>query len=425
MRITPRRRALLVSAVAVAAVALAGCSSGSAKTTGTSSGSSSKPSPSPTFTGEVKIGFISDPTTVSSIGNPQPAAQSAITARVNAINAAGGINGNKVVLDACDEQGDPNKAMSCARKFVSEKVAAVVGDISLYGAQYGPILAQAGIPRVGSYATSQAELLGANSYLLSGGAIIMMEGAMLAAKQAGQKSLYALGSEVQGSSSMNSLLSAYAGQIGLQWKGVTQIPLNAVDMTSYVTNANKSGADTVLVVTGQNQTEQVVQTAVQLGAKWRLAALADVVDKNIIKAAGNGDFVTSGYYASPFPPATDTTNAAIKQFNEEMDIQQKSGDKNAEASKRQPVIAEWVAGLAFANVAKTITGPITAKSMTEALNTVKGVDLAGALPAWTPSNPGPGVLARVSNPYGWLVKFDASGNESLATTQPLDVANAK
>jgi ABC-type branched-subunit amino acid transport system substrate-binding protein len=372
----------------------------------------------------VKIGFIGDPTTVSQIGNPQPEQFSVMNARINALNAAGGVNGNKVVLEACDEKGDPNIAQTCARKFVSDKVAAVVGDISLFGAQYGPILQQAGIPRLGSYAVSQSELLSPNEYLVSGGAIVMMEGALLHAKTSGAKSVYDLGSPVEGGAAMLSLLHNYATQIGLGWKGNTDIPLNAADVTSYVTNANKSGADTVLVTFGPSQTQQVLQSAVQLGAKWHLAALADVINKNVIKAAGNSDFVTSAYLASPYPPVTDNDIPAIKQYNAEMDAALAAGDKNAVASKRAPVFPEWLAAYAFGQVAKTITGPITAESMTKALNTVQNVDLAGAIPPWTPSKSG-GMLARVSNPYGWFVKYDAQGNETLAAPAAVDIMNAK
>jgi ABC-type branched-subunit amino acid transport system substrate-binding protein len=348
-----------------------------------------------------------------------------MNARINALNAAGGVNGVKVVLDACDEKGDPNKAQDCARKFVSEKAVAVVGDISLFGAQYTPILQQAGIPRLGCYAVSAAELISPDSYPISGGAIIMMEGAMLNAKRNGAKSLFVLTLPVEGSEAMQTLLQNYAKQIGLEWKGQAKIPQTAADVSSYVTLANKSGADTVLVTFGATQTEQVLQSAVQLGSKWHLASLADVlIDKEVIKSAGNSDFATGAYLASAYPPVTDNDVPAVKQYNAEMDAQQASGDQNAVASKRGPVFPEWLAAYAFGQIAKTITGPITAESVTKALNTVKDVDLGGAIPPWTPSS-GRGMLARVSNPYGWFVKVDAQGNETLADPQAVDIMNAK
>ena len=93
--------------------------------------------------------MVLDTTVVSGVGDPEPERASAVNARLDVLNAAGGINGYKIVLDACDEKGDPNVASDCARKFVSDKDVASVSDLSIFGQKYNPILLAAGIPRIG------------------------------------------------------------------------------------------------------------------------------------------------------------------------------------------------------------------------------------------------------------------------------------
>jgi branched-chain amino acid transport system substrate-binding protein len=424
MAITMRRRtAALLATATLATTVLASCSS-SGGSTNHGAASTSKPSPSPTFTGSVTVGYIGNGEVVSAIGNPQPEEVSALKARVNAINAAGGINGNKLVLEPCDEKGSPNVASDCARKFVAEKVAAVVGDNSLYGAQFAPILQQAGIPRVGEWANTSPELMNPGSYPLSGGALVMMEGALLNAKQGGAKNFFVIGQSVEGSDTMLSLLKSYGSQIGLAYKGSTMIPTNAADDSPYVTAANKSGADAVLTTFGLDQTQQIVRTAVQLGSKWRLATLGDVITKDTLKAAGGTNLVTDAALASPYPPVNANNIPAVAQFNKEMDAELASGDKHAAVDTRRHVLAQWLAMYAFGQIAKTIQGPITASSVVKALDTVQNLDMQGAIPPWTPSKSN-GLLARVSNPSGWFVKFDANGNESVVSPQAIDIMNAK
>ncbi len=72
-------------------------------------------------------------------------------------------------------------------------------------------------------------------------------------------------------------------------------------------------------------------------------------------------------------------------------------------------------------MAKTIpTGPITAKSVTEALSAVKDVDMLGAIPPWTPTNSVSALLPRISNGYGWYVKV-ADGKQTLDQPDAVEI----
>src|SRR5260221_8012131 len=97
--------------------------------------------------GPIVVGFI------SRLTNPQfafPEVRPAAQAAVDALNAAGGIHHHKVVLDVCDDQGNPNIAASCAEKMVSSQVTAVLVPFTNDIAQIEQVLHTAAVPNANS-----------------------------------------------------------------------------------------------------------------------------------------------------------------------------------------------------------------------------------------------------------------------------------
>jgi ABC-type branched-subunit amino acid transport system substrate-binding protein len=421
-----KRSTYIAAVVAVAGLALAGCSSskGGSTTNSSSSGggsSSSSSAPAPTFKGEIKIGMIGDTTVVSAVGNPEPERLSAMNAHFDAVNATGGINGYKLVLDFCDEKGDPNIATTCARKFVADKVVAEVSTLSVFGQKYNPVLQAAGIDRIGPLVASVAEYTSPNNFLLSGGAISMYEGAILQAAQNGAKSFYLLGTATEGSDSLIGLLKPVAGKAGLKWAGNAFIPPGTPDVSSYVTAAQKSGADVVLLTFGPDGTQQVLKTAVQLGATFRVASAAESFSPEVISSVGaDKKIITDALLVTPNPPLTSTDIPAVKQYLAEMDAREKSGDKNAASDKRSHVFDAWLGALAFTQVMKNVTTEITNKTVDDTFKAATDVDMLGAFPAWTPNKTAVPLLPRISNPYAWYVKV-VGGKQVLAQPQAINV----
>lgn len=104
--------------------------------------------------GPIKIGFIAAATS-SLPAATQPEAFGAAQARVDAINAAGGINGHKLQLVTCNDDGDANTALTCADREISRGVVAITGngpeETSIY-----PALQKAGIASIGAIPISPA-----------------------------------------------------------------------------------------------------------------------------------------------------------------------------------------------------------------------------------------------------------------------------
>jgi ABC-type branched-subunit amino acid transport system substrate-binding protein len=365
--------------------------------------------------------MIVDVSAVSAVGNPEPERLSAMNARFDVVNAAGGINGYKLVLDACDEKGDPNVAASCARKFVSDKVVADISSETVFGSKYNPILQQAGILRIAPLVGSVTEYTSANNYLTDGGALSMYEGTIKYAVETGAKSFYLLGTAAEGSAQLVTFLKPVAEKEGLKWAGQQFIPTSAPDLSSYVTAAMNSKADVVLLSFGPETTEQVLKTAIQLGAKFRVASAAQSFSDAVIKAVGADEpIVTNALLVTPNPPVTQNQIPAVKQFNEEMDARLASGDKNANENVRSHTFDAWLGALAFTQIMKNTTSEITAKTVTDAFNAATDVDMLGAFPPWTPNKTAVPMLPRISNPYAWFAKV-VDGKQTLAKPDAVNV----
>jgi ABC-type branched-subunit amino acid transport system substrate-binding protein len=424
-----RSRLAYAALAATAAVGLAACTSsgggsnaasttGAAGTTGANS-----PSPSPTFTGEIKIGEISEVSMTSVMGNAEPHVGHALQASIDAINAAGGVNGKKVVLQVCDEKANANGAAQCARDLVAAGVVADVGDASTFGTQISPIFQQAGIPRIAPLALSAAEYNSPGNYPLNGGAVVMFQGAAVYAANTGAKSIYLVYTEAEGSSAVQGFVSMVYKSHNLEDKGSEGIPPQAADLSSYVTKAMNSGADVVLTTFGPDMTEQFAKTAVQLGAKFKIATVADSFGTAVVQAVGKDQpIVQTALLTSPFPPVTDNSIQGIKLMNQQLDAAQ-SQYPDLKAENRTILINPWLAGNLFGQIAKSVTGDVTAASMTAAVKSAKDLDTLGLMPPWTPSAKG-GILANVSNGTGWFIKIDSNGTQVLANPAPQPILSA-
>jgi ABC-type sugar transport system substrate-binding protein len=92
----------------------------------------------------------------------QPETFTGAQARVDAINAAGGINGHPVKLIGCDSNLDPNQEKACIDQAISEHVSAIVSS-SIF---FTPLttLEAAKIPFIGAQGITPDQLSSTMSY---------------------------------------------------------------------------------------------------------------------------------------------------------------------------------------------------------------------------------------------------------------------
>jgi ABC-type branched-subunit amino acid transport system substrate-binding protein len=88
-----------------------------------------------------------------------------VTAKAEAQNAAGGVNGHPLQVVSCDAQLSAAQSAACGQKAVSENVLAAVGSLDLVGAHITP-MASANISSIGPTAMGTLELNSPNIWPL-------------------------------------------------------------------------------------------------------------------------------------------------------------------------------------------------------------------------------------------------------------------
>jgi len=115
----------------------------------------------------IKIGVVA-PIGVPSYVDPYSPA--ALRAEIRAINAGGGFSGHPLALVYCNDMGNPNQTIICARTMVSDHVVATIGGSALDDAALVSTLKAAKIPMIAFNPFTQ--FTSPNEYLLSGGSAL-------------------------------------------------------------------------------------------------------------------------------------------------------------------------------------------------------------------------------------------------------------
>lgn len=156
------RRAFVTSATCLAVGALIAAGCGSSGKASSSSGGSTVPSSGGSKTLSVLTIEV----------NPSPAIDTTLgtQAAIDAINAAGGVDGYKLNYIFCSNgtpiTGDPNAVASCAAEAVQKHVVALVGTFDGYDNAAYPYLNSAHIANIGEQPDAVADATDAESYAM-------------------------------------------------------------------------------------------------------------------------------------------------------------------------------------------------------------------------------------------------------------------
>lgn len=339
------RRVRVVSAAVVLAASAGACSSSSKanSVSGTtvantgSTGTSAPASGSP-----IKIA------TWASYTNPAysaPEKQSAAEAAVDAINAAGGVNGHPLQVVTCDTDLDPNKTTQCTQQAISDHVVAVVDAESPLSGTPFTLLQNAGIAYIFGQGLTPTEISSPISFPLAGTPGWFYGVAAMLVKQ-GAKHI-----AIVGGNSASDLFAAQLITAALKTANVTPVrslivPLNTTDYTATAATAMEGGVDGIAYHGSEQQLVPLVTALRQQGYKGYIDSIsADVSDTALqsMGSAANGMGIVS-LTAS----LGDTSNPAVAAFL--------NGMKQYEPSAKVDTQSEevWSAVELFAAVAKTL-----------------------------------------------------------------------
>ena len=285
--------------------------------------------------------------------------ETAAEAAVAEINQDGGINGTKIDLVSCDDNGNANGAALCGRQAVQKKVAAVVEAFTLFGDNIVPLLESAKIPYILPAAVSAKEFSSDISFPVMS-AQAPTAAALLALKKQGCRTVIATASQnAQSDAAYATFEVPLAKRIGVKTAKV-YYPPTTTDFSSVAARIRDAG-DCVVFHGGSQDTAALVTAIAQTGADLKQVALSTIAvpTSTLVQLKGGADGMqvfAPLYYPSTKKPAVTKAVGAIKAQDDSATI-----DDTA--------LNAYAAVLTFAAVAADVPGDLTGPAMIKQLRT--------------------------------------------------------
>ena len=339
----------------------------------------------------------------------EPGVPAIMQARIDRINAEGGIGGHPVELKACNNNFDPNDSEKCARDAVADGAVAMIASYEVYGTTI-PILEKAGIPVIAPIVTVATDHVSPVLFPIDGLLDTWFGGLATAADQAGCKQVGLVGAEFAVVTYYQDLFEAAWSKLGHKVEGRYVLATTVAD-PSAVVQAATANTDCLMLNVGADALVGLVNRMQQVGATQLILAGAGTVSQQLITDSGGATSPLNGMIlSSAFPSLDDPAFAPMLS-----DIATyASGNKDIHP-ERSPEKMAWLGVESFAQVASTIKGDITASSVLAAFKTGK-VDLHGARPKIDFSAPAPiPTLPRSVSPDVWFLQVKDGEIVDLST----------
>lgn len=304
---------------------------------------------------------------------PQKASYDAVKIQAQLLNAKGGINGHPVNVTGCDDQTDPNVAVSCAQQAVSSHVAAVLGSFSLVTTPMWPVLDAAGIPFIGIVEYAPADTTNAEAYPVTPPAPYIEA---TATSYLFKNQHCAAVADVQANSGVDSTIpvelnKAVASADGGKYVGPFLVsPTSAIANVGALATSILSQAKCANIADGQNGVA-LIQALLQLDPSFEVATGYDSLPANWPAELGAG--ASHVHSIGQIAPTTSSA-AGVQAYNKSM-AQYASGDTLSEESE-----VSWAAFYVFSEAAAQISGAVTAQSLTAQLKQSSNLSTEGMTP---------------------------------------------
>jgi ABC-type branched-subunit amino acid transport system substrate-binding protein len=363
---------LRIAIVVVAGtLTVASCSDDDSSETGSSGGTTEQTSGSEPAGEPIVLGVIGDGQGATPPSTNLETAVAGADAAAQRINDEGGINGRPIEIVQCDTKADLNSAADCARDLLDQGVIALVGAASQVGSGFLPIVEDAGIPSVGHFPVTEAELVAQLTYPLVSASpgLLIGQGVLAGELEMEHPSLVRLNQDALAQAV--ELIDMGLAVDGLSIVNEVQVPPQAPDMSSYVAAATRDGADGVLALMLPQDLVNFVTAMKQAGSDVPVIASSNTVLEAIQQ--GFGDDIEGVYAVGWMVPPTVSDNEGAAQFVTDMEAY------DPDASRQDVSANAWMSVDLVATVAADLD-TIDPSSLTSALNGVTDFDGEGLIP---------------------------------------------
>ena len=326
-------------------------------------------------------------------------------------NASGGINGHPIDLQVCDSDLNPNKETACFQQAVTDHDVAVVGSFLLFGTGM-KLLQAAGIPFIGGNGTTLAEYTNPVSFPADSGEVGWYDGEAALLQKAGVTKPAIMYCDT----SACDLSVQYAQQYWKQSGGgaIKQVlaPMASADFSAQASSAASGGTNGVMMASATQEIPKMVTDLRQANFTGPVALIDAFVDTSTLSAMGS--YANGLLVSGLLDPTTQTSNPGVKAFVNAMNAEDPSALKDGISEHA------WNGFDLFGQVAKTISGPVTAASLLKAMQSVTKPITLGLFGPWV----SPGTSAAPMSAYPRLTSDDLSylpekiENDQLVETGP-------
>ena len=202
-----------------------------------------------------------------------------------------------------------NIAADCGRQAIEEHVLALVVSTTVVSDSYTGIVDEAGIPNVFNFGSSTGELTLQSSFPAASSPVLLLGGVSVA-KATGARSLALVAPDAPIVQALAGLITTAGEKIGVDVQPPIFVPADATDYAQYAAQA--AGADAILAVGGDDQTEQFLRAALAAGMDLTTTPVITIASQAIVDRLGDaaeGLFITAQSW-----PVDDTSNADVAQY---------------------------------------------------------------------------------------------------------------
>lgn len=336
-------------------------------------------------------------------------------ARVDDINAHGGIKGRKLDLIVCNDNDDPNTAIQCVQSAISAGAVAMVSEGSATFAAFAPLLKAAGIASIATNASDSAGTGSSISFPFNGAVPAAFLSLARELKASGAKKVSFIYQSDLGDASagLKTSFDAGAALAGVQVVNNVGIPGTTSDFSPAVATALKGGTQGIATYMSGVAQAEVIKAVRQQNATIPVVATTFSLTSDVLKALGSaGDGLGVVGVAAP----VDSTAPGPTMYRADM-------------AKYEPGIGEtdqamvaWAGVWAFQRIAENLS-TITRQSVLQAMNNLKDFDLGGIVPPLTTTQQckACGAAVRLFNPYA---VYDVLKGGVLDAQTPGEFVNA-
>jgi branched-chain amino acid transport system substrate-binding protein len=378
--LTTIRKGGALACVALAAIALAACGN-SKKDNSTGSPTAATHASVTASAAEAPNGKAIVIGSICSCSGVQASALGEVGVAVKAwaanANARGGVDGYAIKLIVKDDGGDPAKSLEAAKELVeSDKVVAIVSDMSLADQAWADYVAGKGVPVIGGISTLAPMLTNADFFPSGTQLLVNNLGVALAAKGSGLKHLglvYCAESPV--CAQINTLGKTAAQIAGLQYSSA-DVSATAPSYTAPCLQLKSDGVDALYVADNTPTAVRFVDGCAQQGfnprGAYNLAALS-----NQVLADHNFDGTV---LAAPDVNAFDTSVPAVKEFQGALEKYAPGIVGTDQLSF--PLLSAWAGGKLFEAAAEAakLTPTSSSADLKRGLYALKNETLEGLAP---------------------------------------------